>query len=620
MFAIKRRSTFIKRRSPLMYLGAMLGATALVALGITTADNTVKEVDPASAHTGKDYADCKAFYTDQDSYAASQNGKWNTITVTIDGKVVLDKKQFGSSYSNSFPFADKIHEHTWKVQVTAWDSNHYGYTNSGKSTPCAPDHVPANPQLTKQVVCGSVTFTFSNPITMGKNEVGDNAGFSYSDANGVTQNVTVKPGETVSKTVSFPEDSGTKTVSYGVTGKPLDTVTVETDCSPNQVPNNPKVDKQLVCGSVTFTVTNQVILGKNDVAADAVFGYTDADGASQTLKVPANETRTVTVAFPEDSGSKTVTYGFVGQDQQKVDVVTDCQPNHVASNGQLKADKVCGALTLTGTNVVELKENDKADDAVFTYTDAEGKVQEFTVKPNESKSVTIAFPEDSGSKSVTYGVKDGEQTTETVQTDCQPNVPPVQHTTPASFTLHDSCDVTDDSVTAPGEPTTSDDPNFAFSSTVKEGTYYWNTTIEKGHYVSFDGGIFVPNDGYALNEPGTGDTYKLVDGIAVWGSYTFETEPCATETPKPTPTPSVTPTPGHTPSATPTPSKSPAPAVVVPHNGTPPKGGTLAFTGSDVPVAPLLGGAAAVVMLGLALLAIRRRKVSEAVVSEANQE
>ena len=73
-----------------MYLGAMLGATALVALGITTADNTVKEPDPASAHTGKDYADCKAFYTDQDSYAASQNGKWNTITVTIDGKVVLD--------------------------------------------------------------------------------------------------------------------------------------------------------------------------------------------------------------------------------------------------------------------------------------------------------------------------------------------------------------------------------------------------------------------------------------------------------------------------------------------------------------------------------------------------
>lgn len=280
-------------------------------------------------------------------------------------------------------------------------------------------------------------------------------------------------------------------------------------------------------------------------------------------------------------------------------------PVHVPSNGQVTDTTTCGQTVLTFTNPIELGTNEVGEDAVFTYTDATGVTQEVTVPANEMVTKTVAFPEDSGDKTVSFGLKGAEQKTVTVLTDCQPNPVPV---TPENVVFHDGCGITDDSLTAPGnrvEGTEGDNYDYKFVS--DNGTYYVNDVTTNG--VRSATVTFVPTPPGVVTEPGDSGTYQLKDGTAVW-HYTFTNEPCQT------PPPTCGPNPGQNdrcggPTPTPTPTHTSAPAPAGDSTSLPPS--KLASTGMNEPIGviAIIGGLLGV--LGLAFLGWniwRRRKTA----------
>jgi len=115
--------------------------------------------------------------------------------------------------------------------------------------------------------------------------------------------------------------------------------TTDEPCPPVEVPSNGQYTVQMGCvpteydmvggGYVTFTFTNPVDVKEGEVAKDAEFTYTDENGATQTVTVPANQVVVRTITFLEDSGDHVVTVGLKGQEQEKVTVKTDCSPNPV---------------------------------------------------------------------------------------------------------------------------------------------------------------------------------------------------------------------------------------------------------------------------------------------------
>ncbi len=93
----------------------------------------------ASAHTKSVSATCYKLSVSLTDYQTS--GGQNRVTVTVDGAQKADTA-FGSSYSQTFPFADETVAHSWTVNVTAWDDPNgqkgWSFTKSGTSEPCAP--------------------------------------------------------------------------------------------------------------------------------------------------------------------------------------------------------------------------------------------------------------------------------------------------------------------------------------------------------------------------------------------------------------------------------------------------------------------------------------------------
>ena len=100
--------------------------------------------------------------------------------------------------------------------------------------------VDNNPAFTGTVVCGSVEFKFTNEVALKENETTGPAEFTYTDANGVTQTVSVEANETVTRTVSFGEDTGDHIVTAGVKGEVQTEFKVSTDCEPNKYFVNPE--------------------------------------------------------------------------------------------------------------------------------------------------------------------------------------------------------------------------------------------------------------------------------------------------------------------------------------------------------------------------------------------
>lgn len=197
-------------------------------------------------------------------------------------------------------------------------------------------------------------------------------------------------------------------------------------------------------------------------------------------------------------------------------------PDKVPSNPLVKATSSCGIVNLSFSNSVTLQPGQISDPVDFVYTDASGSVQTVTLQANETRDVQVTFPEDSGDKSVEYGVKDGKLEKISVQTDCQPNNPPeppkdkdAMFTAP---TVIDECGVENDKVVFG----TSNDGVFSFGGTLAGDD---GSTVREV--------VFTPNDGFVVPKPGAGDSYVIRDGNAVW-TFTTTNQPC---TPPPTVTP-----------------------------------------------------------------------------------
>src|SRR6478609_10203512 len=120
-----------------MFRRIMSGAAALLLVTVLGVNVT----SSASAHTPSASATCSTLSVALTNYSSNDD---NTVSVLIDGNVVVDAKAFGSSYTKDFAFDDQYVAHTWKVIVRT-DADPYGSKGwsknlTGTSTPCeAPD-------------------------------------------------------------------------------------------------------------------------------------------------------------------------------------------------------------------------------------------------------------------------------------------------------------------------------------------------------------------------------------------------------------------------------------------------------------------------------------------------
>lgn len=105
-------------------------------------------VTTASAHTKQIDVDCYGLSLVLDKYN-SDDGRSNSVKVTIDGAVVTDE-DFDNAFSKVYGWDETV-AHSWKVQVEAWDdqgSDGHGWTfyKHGYSEPCIPyDQCPDLP-------------------------------------------------------------------------------------------------------------------------------------------------------------------------------------------------------------------------------------------------------------------------------------------------------------------------------------------------------------------------------------------------------------------------------------------------------------------------------------------
>jgi len=251
--------------------------------------------------------------------------------------------------------------------------------------------------------------------------------------------------------------------------------------------------------------------------------------------------------FPNGESTLEVPYPITAADKSL------CPEVVVPSNPSYSITSACGTITGTFTNVIALKEGEVGTNAEYTMTDKDGKSQPVTVPPNETVSVTVTFAEDTGLKVVVIGTKGGQTAEYFVPTDCV-YTPPVL--TPEQFFPHDTCGISDDGVSLPG---TLLSPGH---SVTEDGTY--DVVEIDGQTWTF---TFTPFDKRAtIAEPGKGDTYTLIGGVATW-KYTFDTTPCKPTEPippteEPTP-PTSTPTPPPTDTPVP-PTTEPTPPTVEP--------------------------------------------------------
>lgn len=100
---------------------------------------------PASAHTPNVHATCTSLDVSLRAYS-DQGG--NTVTVTVDGKVVKSER-FRASWTGSVAL-DGATAHTWSVAVDAVDGTRYDWSDAGKTTAC-PTPAPSAPASVERV-------------------------------------------------------------------------------------------------------------------------------------------------------------------------------------------------------------------------------------------------------------------------------------------------------------------------------------------------------------------------------------------------------------------------------------------------------------------------------------
>lgn len=464
---------------------AALAATVLVAAGI------LLPATVASAHTPGDSATCTTLTVSHKQYAGNGNSKPNKITVRIDG-VDVDSARFGGEFVKQYTFSPSWQAHTWQVIVTTPDG--YDYNSGVKTTtPCerpkpekpvgfekpyASDAVSCETELVTRSHWKIVTsYTFDRDAWEWKAvetrvDLPDTTRPLNADevkaCAGDEPQTKVEKGEWVeeslncqSRSVALTRTVTTTTFSLvgtkWVANEPV--VTIEHD-------SRPKTDAEkyecLVtgaangaavivadCGTATVTLTNEALSTKQYTASFVIYVGGEFYGA---YAVAAGESEDVVLTFPEDSGDHEVTVRTGPAQGDKLlataTVTSDCEPNLVSNNPQVKASTVCGSASLEFSNDVELGENEYANPAEFAYTDASGETQTVTVEPNgEHVIVNIPFEEDSGSHEVVYWSPTGDRdgTTIVVETNCIPDVTEV----PAGVKFVDVCGVDNDKVIVP---------------------------------------------------------------------------------------------------------------------------------------------------------------------------
>jgi hypothetical protein len=243
------------------------------------------------------------------------DAKTNKVTVAIDGSV--SQFNFGTSFSKSFPFANKYVAHTWRVEVDAHDDDSYDRTWTGVSTPCT---VPTQPGDESGVYTGQ-----TDPVCV----VPANGKATYTSW---TQAWT--------KSYTFNPVSETWVLGAEVLGEKVET-SHEIDlasCAPPVVVPTVSFEFSAVCGALTLTTTSTDVNPNWYYGIKAsVNGVKVGDGA--VLK--GSGVKTVVIPFDEDSygGSVDVvveTYASTEQDllpegwalgeQHHVTVDTDCAP------------------------------------------------------------------------------------------------------------------------------------------------------------------------------------------------------------------------------------------------------------------------------------------------------
>jgi len=160
------------------------------------------------------------------------------------------------------------------------------------------------------------------------------------------------------------------------------------DCAPK--PINPIANGSVICGSATFNLYNPARYeGDVNLTASLVFWIDGKVAPEHIYAVASNETKTVTVTFPEDSGNHSVFVrtGFAQGDVYVWDqvVTTDCIPpkpdNKVTETQWQTGEYVCGDTTVQITREITTTE----------YTLVEGQWVEgesVTVPQTETRDLT----------------------------------------------------------------------------------------------------------------------------------------------------------------------------------------------------------------------------------------
>ncbi len=206
----------------------------------------------------------------------------------------------------------------------------------------------------------------------------------------------------------------------------FDCKTTYPKANPTVVPADPGATIVKECGAATVTLFNTYTPGVNTVGSSSTLRIREDGVVVVTETVDPNEdVPPFPFSYPEDSGDHLLEV----LDENDVVVASaivgsDCEPNRVNGAPDIDVQEQCGAVTFTFSYTANIGKHEYADPITFVYTDANGDTQEVEMEANDPDVVrTVSFAEDSGSHTVSYGVKGEELAHVTVLTDCLPNIP-----------------------------------------------------------------------------------------------------------------------------------------------------------------------------------------------------
>ncbi|MGH3706366.1 MAG: hypothetical protein ACRDT9_17145, partial [Agromyces sp.] len=183
--------------------------------------------------------------------AVPANPTPNTVTVEIDGDVVLDGAAFGESFDQSFAL-DKFTEQPYTVTVTSFDGEGAGVWQ-GTSSACALGAANAAAVIAAPS-CGVVDVTVTNPALADDAINATTSAVVYVDGE-AKHFLAIAEDGTEQRTISFAEDSGDHKVVVRTGPAHGDVVlasaTVPTDCEENAGPVEPIFGELSVTGSLT---------------------------------------------------------------------------------------------------------------------------------------------------------------------------------------------------------------------------------------------------------------------------------------------------------------------------------------------------------------------------------